>query len=87
MRFCAQVFQSFGQDMVLIQDTKDAGIVANLKLRLRSEQIYTNIGHVLVVCNPYKWLSIYEESVMKQYVQQQRVDVTPHIFATGKFDE
>lgn len=70
--------------MVLIQDTKDSGIVANLKTRLRAEQIYTNIGHVLVVCNPYKWLPIYEEQVMKQYVQQQRVDVSPHIFATGK---
>lgn len=70
--------------MVLLQDTKDTGIVANLKTRLKAEQIYSNIGHVLVVCNPYKWLPIYEEPVMKQYVHQQRVDVTPHIFATAE---
>lgn len=81
---CVQdVFYSF-QDMVLIPDTKDTGIVANLKLRLKSEQIYTNIGHVLVACNPYKWLRIYDEAVMKSYVQQQRVDMPPHIFATAE---
>ena len=33
------------QDMVLLPDIKDAGIVANLKNRLRSEQIYTYIGN------------------------------------------
>lgn len=72
------------EDMVLLQDTKDKGIMENLKTRLASEQIYTFIGHVLVVCNPYKWLPIYEERVMKQYILQQRVDVPPHIFAISE---
>ena len=39
---------------------------------------------VLVVCNPYKWLPIYEEHVMKQYIHQARIDVAPHIFATAE---
>jgi myosin I len=39
---------------------------------------------VLVVCNPYKWLPIYEEKVMKQYIHQARIDVAPHIFATAE---
>ena len=72
------------EDMVLLPDTKDSGIAANLKLRLQSELIYTSIGHVLVVCNPYKWLPIYTEDVMKRYVMQQRVDVPPHVFATAE---
>lgn len=72
------------EDMVLLHDTKDTGICENLKTRLRAEHIYTFIGHVLVACNPYKWLPIYEEHVMKQYVMQQRVDVAPHIFATAE---
>ena len=42
------------------------------------------IGNVLVVCNPYKWLSIYEESVMTKYIMQQRVDMPPHVFATAE---
>ena len=72
------------EDMVLLQDIRDAGIMENLKARLQAEQIYTYIGHVLVVCNPYKWLNIYDPSIMKSYVHQARIDVSPHIFATAE---
>jgi myosin heavy subunit len=72
------------EDMVLLPDIKDTGIAANLRQRLVAEQIYTSIGHVLVACNPYKWLNIYDEDHMKKYTMQQRVDVTPHIFATAE---
>lgn len=72
------------EDMVLLPDIKDSGIVANLKLRLQHELIYTSIGHVLVACNPYKWLPIYDDAHMKRYTLQQRVDVPPHVFATAE---
>lgn len=72
------------EDMVLLQDIRDAGVMENLRGRLQAEQIYTYIGHVLVVCNPYKWLNIYEPAVMKSYVHQPRIDVPPHIFATAE---
>jgi myosin I len=58
--------------------------VANIAQRLQAEQIYTNIGHVLVAMNPYKWLNIYDDESIKKYVHQQRVDVAPHIFATAE---
>lgn len=72
------------EDMVLLADVRDTGIVENLKIRLQASNIYTYIGHVLVVCNPYTWLPIYEDSILKQYVHQSRVDVPPHIFATAE---
>jgi myosin heavy subunit len=58
---------------VLLPNTTDAGITENLRERLQTSNIYTYIGHVLVVCNPYKWLPIYEKEVMKQYVHQVRL--------------
>lgn len=64
------------EDMILLRDVRDRGIVDNLKDRLEAEQIYTFIGHVLVVCNPYKWLRIYEKDIMKQYVLQVK---TTHV--------
>ena len=67
------------EDMVLLQQLSDEGIVSNLRSRLTDGQIYTYIGHVLVVCNPYKWLPIYEKNVMKQYAHVNRVDVPPHV--------
>ena len=72
------------EDMVLLPKSNDASITENLKLRLVSSEIYTNIGHVLVAANPYKWLEIYDAEHVKKYVHQQRVDVAPHIFATAE---
>lgn len=72
------------EDMVLLKNTKDIDIVENLKTRLQEEQIYSYIGHVLVVCNPYKWLKIYEDSDIKSYVNVSRIDMPPHIFAVGE---
>lgn len=72
------------EDMVLLRDITDKGIMENLKTRLQAENIYTYIGHVLVACNPYKWLKIYEESVMKSYIMQSRIDMAPHVFATAE---
>lgn len=71
--------------LVLLESVSESSIVENLRVRLAEDQIYTNIGHVLVACNPYKWLPIYEEIVMKGYINQQRVDVAPHIFCTVSF--
>ena len=72
------------EDMVLLPTLSEDGVVANVRARLEAEQIYTNIGHVLVACNPYKWLNIYGEDSIKKYVHQQRVDVAPHIFSTAE---
>ena len=71
-------------DMVLIPSLSNKGIVSNLRGRLVSDLIYTYIGNVLVVMNPYKWLKIYDKDTMRRYVHRNRVDVPPHIFATAE---
>ena len=70
--------------MVLLPNLSNKGIVANLKDRLYSDLIYSYIGNVLVVVNPYKWLKIYDTSTMRRYVHRNRVDVPPHIFAVAE---
>ena len=72
------------EDMVLLTTLTEAGIVENLTMRLNASEIYCNIGHVLVACNPYKWLNIYDTEWVKKYQHQQRVDVAPHVFATAE---
>ena len=42
------------EDMVMLVKPDVKGIVENLESRLRADTIYTYIGHVLCVCNPYK---------------------------------
>lgn len=36
------------------------------------------------IVNPYKWLKIYDESVMKNYACKARVDVAPHVFVIAE---
>ena len=72
------------EDMVLLTNSTEAGIVENLTTRLSASELYTNIGHVLVACNPYKWIHIYGEDYVRKYQHQQRVDVAPHVFATAE---
>jgi myosin-1 len=72
------------EDMVLLPNLSESGIVDNLNSRLLASEIYSNIGHVLVACNPYKWLDIYDADWIKRYQHQQRVDVAPHVFATAE---
>ena len=68
------------EDMVMLSDTSDTGIVKNLSERLKSSQIYTYIGNVLVVCNPYKMLNIYDTKTIQKYPFSVQNDVAPHIF-------
>lgn len=72
------------EDMVLLQDSKDSGIVENLKVRLTASHIYSYIGPVLIACNPYKWLNIYDDTYVKKYKFQNRNDAHPHIFMTAE---
>jgi myosin-1 len=72
------------EDMVLIPDARDTGITENLRIRLAASEIYTYIGPVLIACNPYKWLDIYNEAHVKKYILQQRTDVPPHVFSTAE---
>jgi myosin heavy subunit len=72
------------EDMVLLPNADVKGIVSNLEMRLKKDCIYTYIGHVLCVCNPYKWLSIYDDATIKFYTHKQRIDAPPHIFGVAE---
>ena len=72
-------------DMVLLRDTSEVGIEDNLRARHAADCIYTSIGHVLCVVNPYKWITgIYEPAMMRSYEGKSRLDVPPHIFGTAE---
>ena len=68
------------EDMVMLSEITENEIVKNLTQRLQASQIYTYIGSVLVICNPYKWLNIYDNATIQKYPFCQQNDVDPHIF-------
>ena len=71
--------------MVLLPTLSNAGIVSNLKDRLTASLIYSYIGNVLVVCNPYTWVKdCYSTGTMRRYANRNRIDVPPHIYAVAE---
>jgi len=48
-------------DMTGLPELSETSILKNLQARYAKEIIYTYTGTILVACNPYKWISIYED--------------------------
>ncbi|KAI9906887.1 hypothetical protein PsorP6_003602 [Peronosclerospora sorghi] len=71
-------------DLILMSSVSETSILENLKMRHAADVIYSYIGHVLVVVNPYKWLDIYGEESMRAYMHKARIDMAPHVFATAE---
>ena len=42
-------------------------IIYNLRNRYKNNEIYTNVGTILVSCNPYKKLPLYTPAVIDSY--------------------
>lgn len=57
-------------------------ILHTLRIRFERGDIYTNIGDVLVVVNPFRALPMYSESIYRMYSEAADVSrLPPHIFS------
>lgn len=70
-------------DMVRMEDVNHATILHNLRLRFLNDQIYTNIGTILVSVNPFKWIEgLYTPDAAKEHMMVAPGDASePHIYA------
>ena len=68
------------EDMIMLENATESGIVDNLAERLERGDIYSYIGDVLVVCNPYTWLDIYNTNIIMKYPQRQQLSNPPHVY-------
>ena len=69
---------------MLLTKISNEGIVENLKKRFTADEIYTYIGPVLIACNPFKWLKLYDAEHVKMHENANKVDLPPHIFAIAE---
>ena len=72
------------EDLVLLTKISNEGITENLKKRFMSDEIYSYIGPVLICCNPFKQLKLYDAEHVKLHEDANRVDLPPHIFAVAE---
>ena len=69
-------------DMVKMNEVCEGSILYNLKQRFAKDEIYTNIGDILVSLNPYKWLDHYFTDAQLDMLRRlaDGDDVPPHIW-------
>lgn len=72
-------------DLVHCEDMSEPFVLHNLRQRLKEKQIYTSIGDVLVVMNPYTTLPLYGRDQIEDYTNSSisADPMRPHIFKTA----
>ncbi|XP_063066796.1 myosin heavy chain, fast skeletal muscle-like [Engraulis encrasicolus] len=71
------------EDMAMMTHLNEAAVLYNLKERYAAWMIYTYSGLFCVTVNPYKWLPVYDQSVVTAYRGKKRMEAPPHIFSVS----
>ncbi|KAL4657125.1 myosin-7-like [Arapaima gigas] len=69
------------EDMAMFTFLHEPAVLFNLKERYAAWMIYTYSGLFCVTVNPYKWLPVYDQSVVTAYRGKKRSEAPPHIFS------
>jgi len=68
------------KDLVMLDIMNRPLIVHNLRCRLEENEIYTNVGTILISVNPYKRLPLYTPTMINKYRQRGTRILDPHVF-------
>ena len=69
-------------DLTLLDDMGAPLILHNLRKRFEEKQeIYTNVGNILISINPYKMLDFYTPEMVRKYSKRKMgQELPPHVF-------
>uniref|UniRef100_A0A3Q2CG75 Myosin IXA n=1 Tax=Cyprinodon variegatus TaxID=28743 RepID=A0A3Q2CG75_CYPVA len=70
-------------DLCCLPELNEHSLLDNLRSRFRQEKIYTYVGSILIVINPFKFLPIYNPKYVKMYDNHTLGDLEPHIYAVA----
>uniref|UniRef100_A0A3Q2YMA6 Myosin IXA n=1 Tax=Hippocampus comes TaxID=109280 RepID=A0A3Q2YMA6_HIPCM len=70
-------------DLCCLPELTERSLLDNLRSRFHQEKIYTYVGSILIVINPFKFLPIYNPKYVKMYDNHSLGDLEPHIYAVA----
>ncbi|XP_010873983.2 unconventional myosin-IXAa isoform X3 [Esox lucius] len=70
-------------DLCRLPELTERSLLDNLRSRFRQERIYTYVGSILVVINPFQFLPIYNPKYVKMYDNHALGELEPHVYAVA----
>ncbi|PKU42832.1 myosin-iiib-like isoform x1 [Limosa lapponica baueri] len=70
-------------DLASLSELDEASLLDGLRERFLRQQVYTDIGDILVAMNPFQPLPLYGREVSERYRHPQTSTLPPHIFAVA----
>ena len=72
-------------DMVMLSDISEKGILVNLEKRFKVDLIYTYIGSVLISVNPFKPINgLYSQKTLESYRGKYPYELDPHAYCLAE---
>ncbi|KAM9509577.1 myosin-IIIb-like isoform 1-T1 [Guaruba guarouba] len=72
-----------GGDLAALAELDEAALLGGLRERFVRQQVYTDVGDILIAMNPFQPLPLYGREVSKQYLCHETSALPPHIFAVA----
>ncbi|XP_077451435.1 unconventional myosin-IXAa-like [Stigmatopora argus] len=70
-------------DLCALPELTERALLESLRARFRQEKIYTYVGSILIVVNPFQFLPIYNPKYVKLYDNHALGKLEPHIYAVA----
>ncbi|XP_071586527.1 myosin-IIIb-like [Heliangelus exortis] len=70
-------------DLAALAELDEAALLGGLRERFLRQQIYTDVGDILIAMNPFQPLPLYGTEVSERYRHHERGQQPPHIFAVA----
>ncbi|CAL8359555.1 unnamed protein product [Lota lota] len=70
-------------DLCALPELTERALLESLRARFRQEKIYTYVGSILIVVNPFQFLPIYNPKHVKMYDNHTLGKLEPHIYAVA----
>ncbi|XP_057693611.1 unconventional myosin-IXAa-like isoform X1 [Corythoichthys intestinalis] len=70
-------------DLCALPELTERALLESLRARFRQEKIYTYVGSILIVVNPFQFLPIYNPKYVKLYDNHTLGKLEPHIYAVA----